>query len=93
MGLNISRVSENALKEAIGRLRGSKQETSLNSLANLGGRDRDLDPGAGLHRPVGYQATSLKPHDLVECVGTVQIYSRSLLRCGVCLSRQCLQHS
>ena len=53
MGLNVSRVSENALVEAIGRLRGTKQETSLNSLANFEGRDWDLNPGAGLHRPVG----------------------------------------
>ena len=53
LGLNISKVSENALKEAIGRLSGTKQEDSLKSQPNPEGRDRDLNPGAGLHRPVG----------------------------------------
>ena len=53
LGLNVSRVSENALKEAIGRLSGTKQEDCLWSQPNLEGRDRDLNPGAGLHRPVG----------------------------------------
>jgi len=53
LGLNVSKVSENALAEAIGRLGGPKPEDSLNSRANLEGRDRDSDPGAGLHRPVG----------------------------------------
>ena len=53
LGLNVSRVSENALVEAIERLKGPKRETSLNSQADFEGRDRDLNPGAGLHRPVG----------------------------------------
>ena len=26
------------------------------------GRDRDLNPGARLHRPIGYQTTSSRPH-------------------------------
>lgn len=53
LGLNISKVSENALIESIGRLRGPKQETGPDSRAEFEGRDRDSDPGAGLHRPVG----------------------------------------
>ena len=61
MGLNVSKVSENALIEAIGRLRGPEQGNSLRSQAEFEGRDRDLDPGAGLHRPVGYQTTSSRP--------------------------------
>ncbi|TET26564.1 MAG: hypothetical protein E3J73_04365 [Candidatus Bathyarchaeum sp.] len=54
VGLNLSRVSENALVEAIGRLQGRKQETSLQSPPRVEGRGRDLNPGARLHRPVGY---------------------------------------
>ena len=61
VGLNLSRVSENVLFEAIGRLEGPKQETSLRSQAGSEGRGRDLNPGARLHRPVGYQATPLWP--------------------------------
>ena len=61
VGLNLSRVSENALVEAIGRLEGPKQETSLNSPARVEGRGRDSNPGDRLHRPVGYQATSPRP--------------------------------
>ena len=63
VGLNISRVSENALIEAIGRLRGLKPETSPESKASVNseGRGRDLNPGARLHRPMGYQATSPRP--------------------------------
>jgi post-segregation antitoxin (ccd killing protein) len=53
LGLNISKVSENALIQAIRKLRSPEQETDLNSRANLEGRDRDSNPGAGLHRPVG----------------------------------------
>jgi len=52
-GLNVSKVSENALVEAIGRLRGMKQENGLNSTPRAEGRDRDSNPGAGLHRSVG----------------------------------------
>ncbi len=61
IGLNVSRVSENALKEAINRLEGPKQETGLNSPPRAEGRGRDSNPGARLHRPVGYQATSPRP--------------------------------
>jgi len=53
MGLNVSRVSENALVEAIRRLGGPEQGKSLMSQDNLEDRDRDSNPGAGLHRPVG----------------------------------------
>ncbi len=53
MGLNVSRVSENALKETIELLKGPKRETALNGTPRVEGRDRDSDPGAGLHRPVG----------------------------------------
>ncbi|UCG45844.1 MAG: hypothetical protein JSV58_03495 [Candidatus Bathyarchaeota archaeon] len=56
LGLNLSRVSENALKEAIGRLREPESETSLQSQTNMEGRGRDSNPGARLHRPVSYQA-------------------------------------
>ena len=58
IGLNVSRVSENALIEAIGRLEGPERETVLNSPPRGEGRGRDLNPGAGLHRPVGHQTTS-----------------------------------
>ena len=50
IGLNTSEVSENALVEAIGRLSGQKTGTSLRSSSLLEGRDRDLNPGARLHR-------------------------------------------
>ena len=53
LGFNISKVSENALKEAIKRLQGPEQRNSLWSQAKVEGRDRDSNPGAGLHRPVG----------------------------------------
>ncbi len=53
MGLNISKVSENALQEAIEKLKGPKSETDLDRSLPSEGRDRDLNPGAGLHRPVG----------------------------------------
>jgi hypothetical protein len=48
VGLNISKVSENALIEAINKLTGTKPETSLNSPppVDLEGRGRDLNPGA-----------------------------------------------
>ena len=61
MGLNVSKVSENALVEAIGRLSGPKIELGLRSQTSIEGRGRDLNPGARLHRPVGYQATSPRP--------------------------------
>jgi hypothetical protein len=62
MGFNVSRVSENALIGAIERLRRPEPETSLRSQTSLEGRGRDSNPGARLHRPVGYQATSPRPH-------------------------------
>ena len=60
-GLNLSRVSENALMEAIRRLRCPGPETAQNRAFVGEGRDRDLNPGARLHRPIGYQATSPRP--------------------------------
>ncbi|UCE15788.1 MAG: type II toxin-antitoxin system CcdA family antitoxin [Candidatus Bathyarchaeota archaeon] len=57
VGLNVSRVSENALVEAIGRLRGMEAETGLKSRPRVEGRGRDSNPGGRLHRPVDYQAT------------------------------------
>jgi hypothetical protein len=63
IGLNVSKVSENGLIEAIGRLGGSKPETGLKGrfAFDAEGRGRDLNPGARLHRPMGYQATSPRP--------------------------------
>ncbi len=42
VGLNVSRVSENALKEAIGRLGGPERETGLKSPTSAEGRGRAL---------------------------------------------------
>ena len=61
-GLNLSRISENALIEAVGRLHCPEPETARNRAPVGEGRDRDLNPGARLHRPIGYQATSPRPH-------------------------------
>ena len=61
IGLNISKVSENALIKAIRRLGGPDPGSGLDSRPRLEGRGRDLNPGARLHRPVGYQATSPRP--------------------------------
>ena len=63
VGLNISKVSENALVEAVGRLNGSEFKTGSRSQPEnpWEGRGRDLNPGARLHRPIGYQATSPRP--------------------------------
>ena len=61
IGLNVSKVSENALIEAIGRLSGPELGTGLKSRPRGEGRGRDSNPGARLHRPVGYQATSPRP--------------------------------
>lgn len=52
-GLNLSKICENALVEAVGCLNGPKREDGLGGRDYLEGRDRDSDPGAGLHRPVG----------------------------------------
>jgi hypothetical protein len=70
VGLNVSKVSENALVEAIGRLRGLKPEKSLSGQPNpdCEGRGRDLNPGARLHRPIGYQATSPRPLFMLICL-------------------------
>jgi post-segregation antitoxin (ccd killing protein) len=63
VGLNLSKVSENALIEAIGKLAGAEPRTGLRSPSprHVEGRGRDLNPGARLHRPIGYQATSPRP--------------------------------
>ena len=50
MGLNVSRVSENALIDAIRRLGGPETGNGLSSRPRLEGRGRDLNPGARLHR-------------------------------------------
>jgi len=51
VGLNVSKVSENALIEAISRLTEPERETGLGSQTDREGRGRDLNPGARLHRP------------------------------------------
>jgi hypothetical protein len=63
VGLNVSKVAENSLVDAIARLQGSEQETRTKNPSVSGGegRGRDLNPGARLHRPIGYQATSPRP--------------------------------
>jgi hypothetical protein len=64
IGLNVSKIAENGLVEAVARLHGSVRGTEAEdcSFPGLRGRGRDLDPGARLHRPIGYQATSPRPH-------------------------------
>jgi hypothetical protein len=62
VGLNLSKVAENALIEAIRRLHCPEPETARSRAFVGEGRDRDLNPGARLHRPIGYQATSPRPH-------------------------------
>ena len=63
VGFNISKVSENALIEAVGKLNGAKPEIGSNSRVSsvAEGRGRDSDPGARLHRPIGHQATHSRP--------------------------------
>jgi len=63
MGLNVSKVSENALKEAIRRLGDSETGTGLLSRPRLEGRGRDSNPGVRLHRPAEDQET---PDDLLD---------------------------
>jgi hypothetical protein len=58
VGLNISKVSENALVEAISELTGTVPRTSLASPPPGYREGRDLNPGARLHRPIGYQTTT-----------------------------------
>ncbi len=53
MGLNVSKVSENAMVEAIRRRGGPEKGDDPRNKPSFEGRDRDSDPGAGLHRPVG----------------------------------------
>ena len=52
VGLNVSRVAENSLVDAIRRLHGSMSRTGsgIPSVSAGEGRGRDLDPGARLHR-------------------------------------------
>ena len=52
IGLNVARISENALKDAIKRLQTSVQDTETKEVLREG-RGRDLNPGGRLHRPVG----------------------------------------
>ena len=63
LSLNVSRVAENGLVDAIARLGGPGRETGLMDTSDPveEGRGRDLNPGARLHRPIGYQATSPRP--------------------------------
>jgi hypothetical protein len=63
VGLSVSKVAENGLKDAVARLRGSGRETGPRNPSDHDheGRGRDLNPGARLHRPIGYQATSPRP--------------------------------
>jgi hypothetical protein len=63
IGLNVSKISENSLVEAIARLGGSEPGTAPKKpmALDVEGRGRDLNPGARLHRPIGYQATSPRP--------------------------------
>jgi len=50
IGLNVFKVSENTLAEAVKRLGDPKDEPGLDSRPRIEGRDRDLNPGASLHR-------------------------------------------
>jgi site-specific recombinase XerD len=54
-GLNISKVAENSLIDAIGRLTGTKPGTASRNQpsVSLEGRGRDLNPGTRLHRQGG----------------------------------------
>ena len=51
IGLNVSKVSENALIEAIVRLSSRNRGTGLVGQVHVEGRGRDSNPGARLHRP------------------------------------------
>jgi post-segregation antitoxin (ccd killing protein) len=62
LGLNISKIAENALREYVRRLEGVSSQTKTNgglvdarsaSHQQHEGRGRDSNPGARLHRPVG----------------------------------------
>jgi hypothetical protein len=65
--LNISRICEQALSSIIDYLPPKNEAESSPVLdpcsfqENGEGRGRDLNPGARLHRPIGYQATSPRP--------------------------------
>jgi hypothetical protein len=60
VGLNLSKVSENALIESTSRLRSPKQETEPYRSSLLEGRGRDLNPGARLHRADARRNTSVR---------------------------------
>jgi hypothetical protein len=65
--LNISRICEQALASIIDYIQ-TQDKPSFEILGKASfqegfveGRGRDLNPGARLHRPIGYQATSPRP--------------------------------
>ena len=74
--LNISRITNQALTSIVAYLernntqRSFFDEASFTKEGSGEGRGRDLNPGAGLHRPVGYQATSPRPF----FCSSVQVY-------------------
>ena len=66
--LNLSRITEQALPSILDYLEPENDETSSEFLNQRcfrkkveWGRGRELNPGARLHRPIGYQATSPRP--------------------------------
>ena len=65
--LNISRICEQALQSILDYIQPETQTESSEFLSpgsfvkKEEGRGRDLNPGARLHRPIGYQATSPRP--------------------------------
>jgi hypothetical protein len=65
--LNLSRITEQALSSILDYLETQNTESSqvlgeASFQEGFGeGRGRDLNPGARLHRPIGYQATSPRP--------------------------------
>lgn len=50
-----------AIRKKTRQLRNLEPVKDFASSLNFEGRGRDLNPGGGLHRPVGYQATSPRP--------------------------------
>ena len=44
----------------------------ISTLIDVWGRDRDLNPSTGLHRPVGYQATSSRP---LSCFWSLSMFA------------------
>ena len=62
--LNLSKTLTEALTSIINHLESSncQNKGGIGTVgSDLWGRGRDLNPGAGLHRPVGFQATSPRP--------------------------------